>query len=128
MQAWVMWCVATEISSVFMVFRWMLYSMGQDGSVLYKLNGLAFTLVFFVIRVLPIPFAFLAFSLAPAGTDTSKLVGLGLPSSSIEWLVQICTFPISPTVLIPTALNLFWFFKLIKMIMRMGKPKKAHTE
>ena len=128
MQPWVMWCISTEISSVFMVFRWMLYSTGQDGSGLYKLNGLAFTVIFCVLRVLPIPLAFLAFFLVPAGTDTSKLVGYGVSPDRIQTLSQLCAFPLSPTVLLPTILNLFWFYKLIMMIMRMGGTKKERSE
>ena len=116
--------MSMELSSIFMVFKWMLETSDMKKHVLFKINGILFTIVFFLVRILPIPIALSVFYLSPAPTDTTHVIS-NLRRTQVEassWL-EICKY-VSYFVLVPQFLNLFWFYKLVRMIQRLVAPKK----
>jgi len=123
-QGWVIWFIAMEISSLFMAVRWMILSAGGKGSSTEKLNGLLFLVSFFIIRIVPIPVYFLAFYLQGQPTSTAHLIAQGMEPAQAESMLALGKW-IGLACLLPSVLNMFWFYKIVNMVMKMGKSDKA---
>lgn len=108
-QCIVLFYVATEASTPFVNLRWMLHEAGLKDHSVYLFNGLAMMLVFFLIRILPLPFIYYQFY-----NQLNQLMAQSFP-------VIFSTFFL--TTLINT-LNLFWFNKMIQGALKAFGGKK----
>ena len=103
----------TEMSTAFSNFRLMLDFHQMQSSILYAVNGGLFALVFFLCRILYIPYISLSFLLPSVLTfDRASLDS-----------VEIAFFYFLP-VTVPALyfINCFWFYKLIKGIVDILSP------
>ncbi|CAD7963254.1 unnamed protein product [Amoebophrya sp. A120] len=95
--------VLTEISNPCVNFRWLLENRpGWDTSVMYYTAGITMLLVFFVVRILPMPW-FLFHMLRPSSYDGAT------------WFQMVTLFLLG---LIPFALNAFWFKLMVRKAFR----------
>uniref|UniRef100_A0A7S1KYE9 TLC domain-containing protein n=1 Tax=Alexandrium catenella TaxID=2925 RepID=A0A7S1KYE9_ALECA len=53
-QRYAVYLIGTELTGPYLVFRWMLSQVGMKTTMLYYVNGTIFTLLFMVVRVVPI--------------------------------------------------------------------------
>ena len=105
--------LATEVTNIgqnlfLLANKAELFGKGKDMYI-----GLVWTLTFFVVRVLPVPYILYAY------VATHVLTPGGCNYSAGEYATSLLTVPI------PICLNLFWFYKIVSKAMRMlGKQKK----
>lgn len=106
------WLMLTEASTPSLHIRWFMDVSGAKGNPWYIYNGLALTVIFFVVRVV--------------------FYGLGLAHMFLYLLPEINKAPHPVMRVVPYvvaagyALNLFWFNKLFRGAMKVlsGKTKK----
>mmetsp|Transcript_12303 Transcript_12303/g.15986 ORF Transcript_12303/g.15986 Transcript_12303/m.15986 type:complete len:277 (+) Transcript_12303:201-1031(+) len=117
-QSWVLWFLSTEVSSIFLAFRWMLSESDRKRTPAYALNGLIFTGLFISIRVIPIPVWSLSYLLAPSPTEVHP--GFTEVPRYATWCGYAC--------LIPLALNAFWGYKVVIGFIKSANEFFSHDE
>ncbi|CAK0821931.1 unnamed protein product [Prorocentrum cordatum] len=100
--------ISTEFSSIFMTCNWFLTTLGRKSDLIYKVNGLIFTLTFVVVRMVgAVPQLVAMFRVPPWTMSTMRAVA---PDVDIQWWqVYACS-----AMVLPHCLNLFWGVKVIK--------------
>ncbi|CAH1239004.1 TMEM56 [Branchiostoma lanceolatum] len=104
-----------ELSTPFINMRLILHTLGYRRSLLYKVNGVAMLVVFFIFRIATIPAFFLGV-IPHLKTGELYKLGTGL-------LLNILVF--NPIIYM---LNIIWFIKICKGAYRVLYPSKINTE
>ena len=108
----------TEASTFFVNMRWLLYTHKKSDSMLYVINGLTMTLVFFVCRIV-----FL-----------NWIIFMGIPP--VYWIADVTVDPtpiyyygflVHSLFCSICILNMYWFYRMftgcLKQISKMNKKK-----
>merc|ERR1712146_78427 len=97
-----------EITSIFLTINWLLSNSGRKTSLIYKVNGLLFTLSFVVVRMLgALPQLRALWEVPPWNPEAVK------ERSDVSSLATYQLLSLY-TLIIPHMLNLFWGVKVIK--------------
>ncbi|XP_078571533.1 TLC domain-containing protein 4-B-like [Branchiostoma floridae x Branchiostoma japonicum] len=104
----------TELSTPFVNMRLILHTLGHRHSLLYKVNGVAMLVVFFLCRVVTVPIQFGALR----HMKTGEVYKLGTGA-----LINISV--LTPIMCV---LNIFWFIKMCKGAYRVLYVPKMDTE
>ena len=123
-QGFTMYFISTEITSIFNVIRTLLLDNEMKQSIVYKLNGMLFTLVFVIVRMAPVPLLFLAWYLAPQPTSTTKVDSYGATYAYALSYLSI----LHPGAHAIFVMNLYWGFKVIRgFVSAMSQPKSKRN-
>eukprot|EP00467_Chlorarachnion_reptans_P025327 CAMPEP_0114516512 /NCGR_PEP_ID=MMETSP0109-20121206/17369_1 /TAXON_ID=29199 /ORGANISM="Chlorarachnion reptans, Strain CCCM449" /LENGTH=200 /DNA_ID=CAMNT_0001696909 /DNA_START=140 /DNA_END=742 /DNA_ORIENTATION=+ len=128
-QMWILYFLSTEITGPFNVIRMMLCEIKKSHSeayekhysMFYLINGLLFTALFVVWRLIPIP------SLLVAGYRANPFRTASIPKHYEETRVLYAKFAIVFAIL-PILFNMFWGFQVVsgalKAFCKNNKKKK----
>ena len=114
----VLFFVCTEVTNIGQHVRIILLKLGHERSRIYLVNGVAWAVSFFVVRILPSPYLFYKMA------DCSYAA-----FSRADFVVAWATMPI------PFVLNSFWFYLLASGVLRFlcthafprcGTPRRRH--
>jgi len=115
---WIMYYMSTEITGPFNVTRIILSEVSLKQSRAFIINGVAFTVLFIIWRLLPIPA--LGFALYRANPFNNSM----LPPS-YNWEMKVCVRVAAVFAMAAPLLNLVWGYQIIKGAYRIfsGKEK-----
>eukprot|EP00933_Yihiella_yeosuensis_P038917 TRINITY_DN32864_c0_g1_i1.p1 TRINITY_DN32864_c0_g1~~TRINITY_DN32864_c0_g1_i1.p1 ORF type:complete len:159 (-),score=18.80 TRINITY_DN32864_c0_g1_i1:307-747(-) len=111
-----------EASTPFMSMMWYLTYSEQKDSTAFLVNGIVFTLMFFLCRVLFIPFNIYQFASIGFCTDMDKMIPHPTALDKYAPYIAVCGY-----IFILT-LNLIWFRKLLMGAVKKLRKTKGEDE
>lgn len=108
-----------EVTSIFLTINWLLSNSGKKKSIIYKVNGLLFTLSFVVVRMLGALPQLRSLWEAPPWSPDAVQKRSDVSSLATYQLLSLYT------LIIPHMLNLFWGVKVVKGFVAVALQKDS---